>query len=193
MMEIDLSIMEKVKTVFKYFFSSFMSIELILIVICIFLFLFFNLKQNKKIVNIFVPITILLFIAFMALGFHDYAVAAIDEVIKLIMHYYYFPSMASYFVIMMITTVYLMYCVYTEKMSRRKKIFNYVFSCIMFIFFIGLFSYTISNNIGLSVDYSIYRNKYVLSFVQLSTLIFLIWMLSLIAIRLYNYFKKKYD
>ncbi len=193
MMEIDLSIFDKIKIVSKYFFSSFMSIELIIIVICIFLFLFFNLKQDKKIVNIFVPITILLFIAFMAMGFHEYTVAAIDEVIKLIMHYYYFPSMSFYFVIMIVTTIYLIYSVYTEKMSRRKKIYNYIMSFIMFIFFVGLFSYTISNHIGLSTDYSIYKNKYILSFVQLSNLIFVLWMFSLLVMKLYNYFKKKYD
>ena len=42
-MYIDLSLFDRLKIVLKYFTSSFMSIELIVIVLCLFLFLFFNL------------------------------------------------------------------------------------------------------------------------------------------------------
>lgn len=193
MMNIDLTLFQKLKLVFKYFFSSFMPIELLIIVLCIFLFLFFNLKRNKTIVNIFIPIIILLFVAFMAMGFHEYTKSAVEEIIKLIMHYYYFPSMAFYFVIIIFTTIYLIKNVYSEKYSMKFKIFNYVFSFLLFTLFVGLFSYVISNNIGLSIDYSIYKDKYILSFIQISNLIFVLWLFILGTIKLYNYFKKKYD
>ena len=58
-MYIDLSLFDRLKIVLKYFTSSFMSIELIVIVLCLFLFLFFNLKRNKKSVTIFVPDVVL--------------------------------------------------------------------------------------------------------------------------------------
>lgn len=193
MMNIDLTLIQKLKLVFKYFFSSFMSIELLIIVLCIFLFLFFNLKRNKTVVNIFIPIIILLFIAFMAMGFHEYTVSAVEEIIKLIMHYYYFPSMSFYFVIIIFTTIYLIKTVYSEKVSKKFKIFNYIFSFILFSFFVGLFSYVISNGIGLSTDYSIYKDAYILSFIQISNLIFVIWLFILGIIKLYTYFKRKYD
>ena len=192
-MNIDLTVFQKIKLIFKYFFSSFMPIELLIIVLCVFLFLFLNLKRNKTIVNIFIPIIILLFVAFMAMGFHEYTRNAIEEVIKLIMHYYYFPSMSFYFVIIIFTTIYLIRTVYTDKVSKKIKIMNYIFSFILFSLFVGLFSYVISNNIGLSIDYSIYKDKYILSFIQISNLIFISWLLVLGILKLYNYFKKKYD
>ena len=101
--------------------------------------------------------------------------------------------MSFYFVIIIFTTIYLIYSVYTEKMSMKKKIFNYIVSFILFVFFVGLFSYIISNGIELSVDYSIYKDKYILSFIQISNLIFLLWIIILMILKLYNYFKKKYD
>lgn len=192
-MNIDLTLFEKLSLIFKYFFSSFMPIELLIIVICVFLFLFFNLKRNKMIVNIFIPIIILLFVAFMAMGFHEYTKSAFEEVIKLIMHYYYFPSMTFYFVIIIFTTIYLIRTVYTEKVTKKFKIFNYIFSFILFSLFVGLFSYVISNNIGLSIDYSIYKDQYILSFIQISNLVFIIWLFIIGIIKLYSYFKKKYD
>lgn len=193
MMNIDLTLFQKLKLIFKYFFSSFMPIELLIIVLCVFLFLFFNLKRNKTIVNIFIPIIILLFVAFMAMGFHEYTKSAFEEVIKLIMHYYYFPSMTFYFVIIIFTTIYLIRTVYTEKVSKKFKIFNYSFSFILFSLFVGLFSYVISNHIGLSIDYSIYKDQYILSFIQISNLVFVLWLFIIGIIKLYNYFKKKYD
>lgn len=193
MMNIDLTLFQKIKLIFKYFFSSFMPIELLIIVLCVFLFLFLNLKRNKTVVNIFIPIIILLFVAFMAMGFHEYTRNAIEEVIKLIMHYYYFPSMSFYFVIIIFTTIYLIRTVYTDKVSKKIKIMNYIFSFMLFTLFVGLFSYVISNNIGLSIDYSIYKDKYILSFIQISNLIFVGWLLVIGILKLYNYFKKKYD
>lgn len=193
MMNIDLTLFQKIKLIFKYFFSSFMPIELLIIVLCVFLFLFLNLKRNKTVVNIFIPIIILLFVAFMAMGFHEYTRNAIEEVVKLIMHYYYFPSMSFYFVIIIFTTIYLIRTVYTDKVSKKIKIMNYIFSFILFTLFVGLFSYVISNNIGLSIDYSIYKDKYILSFIQISNLIFVGWLLVIGILKLYNYFKKKYD
>ena len=153
-MYIDLSLFDRLKIVLKYFTSSFMSIELIVIVLCLFLFLFFNLKRKKKSVNIFVPVVVI------SMGFHEYAIAAINEVVKFLINYYYFPSMSFYFVIMLFTTIYLIYIVYSNKYSDRFKIFNYIFCFILYVFFVGLFSYIVSNNLSLSIDYAIYKDKY---------------------------------
>ena len=176
-MYIDLSLFDRLKIVLKY----------------LFLFLFFNLKRNKKSVNIFVPVVVLLFLAFVSMGFHEYAIAAINEVVKFLINYYYFPSMSFYFVIMLFTTIYLIYIVYSNKYSDRFKILKYIFCFILYVFFVGLFSYIVSNNLLLSIDYAIYKDKYILSFVLLSNLIFWLWMLITFFIKIYNYFRKKFD
>lgn len=192
-MNINISIFSKLKIIGKYFFSSFMSLELLIIVLCVFAFLFLNLKSNKKIIKIFVPISTLLFLAFIAMGFHNYVVAAIEELLKFVMNYFYFPSMSFYFVIIILSTIYLIYNVWNNKYSNRFKILNYIFSMILYILFMGLFSYIVSNNISLSIDYSIYRDKYIISFVQISNIVFALWVMTLLIIKLYKYFKKKYD
>lgn len=192
-MNINISIFNKLKIIFKYFFSSFMSLELLIIVLCIFAFLFLNLKTNKKIIKMFVPISILLFLAFIAMGFHNYVVAAIEQLIKMIMNYFYFPSMAFYFIIIILSTIFLIYNVWTNKYSEKYKILNYIFSLILYILFIGLFSYIVSNGISLSMDYSIYKDQYIISFVQISNIVFAIWIITLAIIKLYKYFKEKYD
>lgn len=192
-MDLNISIFDKLRIICKYFFSSFMSLELLIIVLCVFAFLFINLKTNKRIVKIFVPISALLFLAFIAMGFHNYVAAAVEELFKLILNYFYFPSMSFYFIIIILSTIYLIYNVWTNKYSDKFKIFNYTFALVLYTLFIGLFSYIVSNNISLSIDYSIYKDKYIISFVQISNILFALWALILGIIKLYKYFKKKYD
>ncbi len=192
-MNINISIFNELKIIFSYFFSSFMSLELLIIVLCVFAFLFLNLKTNKRIIKLFVPVSTLLFLAFIAMGFHNYVVAAVDQLIKMILNYFYFPSMAFYFVIIILSTIYLIYNVWTNKFSEKYKILNYSFALILYILFIGLFSYVVSNGISLSMDYSIYKDKYIISFVQISNIVFAIWCVTLGILKLYKYFKKKYD
>ncbi len=192
-MNINISIFNKLKIILNYYFSSFMSLELLIMVICVFAFLFLNLKSNKRIIKIFVPISTLLFLAFIAMGFHNYVVAAIEQLIKMVMNYFYFPSMAFYFVIIILSTIYLIYNVWTPKYSDKYKIFNYSFALVLYILFIGLFSYVVSNGISLSIDYSIYKDQYIISFVQISNIVFALWFVAIAIIKLYKYFKKKYD
>ena len=192
-MNINISIFNKLKIIASYYFSSFMSLELLIIILCVFAFLFLNLKNNKDIIKIFVPISTLLFLAFITMGFHNYVVAAIDKLIKSIMNYFYFPSMSFYFVIIILSTMYLIYNVWTKKFSHKYKILNYSFSLVLYILFVGLFSYVVSNDISLSIDYSIYKDKYIISFVQISNIIFALWVIVLGIIKLYKYLKKKYD
>ena len=192
-MNINISIFNKLKIILNYYFSSFMSLELLIMVICVFAFLFLNLKSNKRIFKIFVPISTLLFLAFIAMGFHNYVVAAIEQLIKMVMNYFYFPSMAFYFVIIILSTIYLIYNVWTPKYSDKYKIFNYSFALVLYILFIGLFSYVVSNGISLSIDYSIYKDQYIISFVQISNIVFALWFVAIAIIKLYKYFKKKYD
>lgn len=192
-MNINISIFNKLKIILNYYFSSFMSLELLIMVICVFAFLFLNLKSNKRIIKIFVPISTLLFLAFIAMGFHNYVVAAIEQLIKMVMNYFYFPSMAFYFVIIILSTIYLIYNVWTPKYSDKYKIFNYSFALLLYILFIGLFSYVVSNGISLSIDYSIYKDQYIISFVQISNIVFALWFVAIAIIKLYKYFKKKYD
>ena len=192
-MNINISIFNKLKIILNYYFSSFMSLELLIMVICVFAFLFLNLKSNKRIIKIFVPISTLLFLAFIAMGFHNYVVAAIEQLIKMVMNYFYFPSMAFYFVIIILSNIYLIYNVWTPKYSDKYKIFNYSFALVLYILFIGLFSYVVSNGISLSIDYSIYKDQYIISFVQISNIVFALWFVAIAIIKLYKYFKKKYD
>ena len=58
----NMNLFEKILTVFKYMFSSFLSIELFILCLLLFLLLVFNLKYKNKYVNIILVVVYISFI-----------------------------------------------------------------------------------------------------------------------------------
>ena len=78
----NLSFIEKIGIILKYFTSSFLSIEIFLIVLSLFLFVFLNIKYNDKRVKILIP-TILVGILFIIFVYYNsFAIKCFDSFIK---------------------------------------------------------------------------------------------------------------
>ena len=108
------------------------------------------------------------------------------------MNYIYFPSPVVYFfivVFMIINNVYTLF----KDMGMFKKIFNYVCSFIIFLLFFLYVILITTNGIDLGNIVSIYSNEIVLSIVQISNLVFVIWIVVSLFYKLYLFYKKKVD
>ena len=189
----ELSILGKIFLILKYFTSSFLGIELFLIVLFLFIFLMLNIKRKNIIVKYAVPIVLVLILFFISGGFHEFVKISIDSFIKYIMNYYYFPNMAVYYITIVVITIIFIYTILNEKMDKIKKIINYISFSRIFLMFIGLTSFFIKNDIALEMNNNIYANDIVLAFVQITNFIVLIWLLITFFYYLYKYFKKKCD
>lgn len=189
----SLSILDKILLILKYFISSFLGIELFLIVLLLFVFLILNIKKNNNLVKIIIPIILVLILLFISGGFHSYVVSSINYFIKKIMMYYYFPSVFLYYIIMLFVTVIFIFTILRDSIPRFKRIINYVFFSIMYLLFLGFFSNVISNKIELVLGNSIYADDLSLAFIQISNFVFLIWILFTLFYYFYIYLKKKFD
>ena len=189
----NLSFIEKIGIILKYFTSSFLSIEIFLIVFSLFLFVFLNIKYNDKRVKILIP-TILVGILFIIFVYYNsFAIKCFDSFIKSLMYYYYFPNIALYYVIVLFITILFIYTLLNKKIDNKKKIFNYIFFSLVYLMFLELIGYVSINNITLVLGNGLYKNDVILSLIQISNLITLIWIIVTIFYYLYNYFKKKFD
>ena len=74
-----------------------------------------------------------------------------------------------------------------------KKIFNYICSFIIFLLFFLYVILITTNGIDLGNIVSIYSNDTVLSIVQVSNLVFVIWIIVSMFYKLYLFIKKKVD
>lgn len=189
----NLSLFEKIGLIFKYIFSSFLSIEMFIFCLLLFLGLVFNIKRKNKIIT-FVIIGIYLSILIgIVISCSSYVKLCVDQMMQFIMNYIYFPSTVVYFFIMLIGMVLLFYTIFNKNLSRFKKIVNYVFFGIFHCLFMNFIIYCTCLGIDFADKVLLYKNDTILAFVQISNLVLLLWFLFTCFYHLFLYYKKRYD
>ncbi len=188
-----LSFLEKLQIILKYSFSSFLAIGLLLLSFLFFLLLIINIKQRKKIVNYFAIFVILLVVILLICFNIDYAIYCSNYLIKGILKYFYFPSTVIYFLLFVVVTFVAIYTTLSNKLSFIKKIINYLCCGIFYFLFFSFISIVSYNKLNLDDKVQLYTNDLILTFVQISNLIFIVWLVYTFFWYLFKFFKKKYD
>lgn len=189
----DLSVIEKISIIFKYVFSSFLSIEIFILSLLLFLVLFINHKKHNYVLQMISVSVFLGFVVGIFATYTTYVHTAIDSLVKRIMHYIYFPSTFAYFFIMLFVTFLLIYTMFSQKLSNFKKIFNYAFFSLLFFFFMSFLSLAAIDGVDLTDMTRLYENNVTLSFVQVSNFVLLIWAVYTLFYYLLLFYKKRFD
>ena len=189
----NLSLFEKFGVIFKYIFSSFLSIEMFILSLLLFVILIVNLKKNNYMIQMIAIGIYIGFIVGIIISYNTYVKTCVDSFVKEIMNYVYFPSTIVYFFIIVFGTIMILYTLFSKKLTAFKKIVNYSFFCTLYFFFmsfVALAAYDTADIVEVSV---LYQNETILSLVQISNFILLVWLIFTGFYHLYKYFKKKYD
>ena len=189
----NLSLIEKFGMIFKYIFSSFLSIELFILSLLLFLILIVNVKRKNMFIQMLDIGVYIGFLLGIIISYTTYVQTSVDSFVKAVMNYVYFPSTVVYFFIMLFVTITLLVSLFSKKMTMFKKIFNYSFFSILYFFFMTFMALCSYDSVDVVDTSVLYQNEIILSIVQISNLILVIWILYTCFYHLYLYFKKKYD
>lgn len=189
----DLSLLEKIGVIFKYIFSSFLSIEMFIVSLLLFFILLFNLKRKNRIVQIIAVGTYIGFIIGIIISYSDYARVSFNSFVKAVMNYIYFPSTIVYFFIILFVTIVMLKTVFSEKMTILKKAINYFFFSILYFLFMSFMALASYDGVDLINVAELYKNEVILAIVQISNLLLLVWLIYTIFYELFKYFQRKYD
>lgn len=189
----NLSLIEKFETISKYIFSSFLSIEMFILSLLLFLILVINLRRNNKIVQMVAIGIYIGFVIGILISYSTYVKTCVDSFTKAVMNYIYFPSTIVYFFIIIFVTILILYTLFSKKMTQFKKIINYLFFSVLYFFFISFIALAAYDSVDLVDVTVLYQNETVLSLVQISNFILLVWLIFTGFYHLYKFFRKKYD
>lgn len=189
----NMSLLEKLILVIKYMFSSFLSIEMFIFSLLLLCILIFNIKRKSIVVNLAAIGIYLGFLIGVMISYHTYIKACIDAFFKSVMSYIYFPSTLAYFFIILFVTVMLLRTVFSKNITTFKKVVNYVFFSILYFFFMSFVAVATYDGVDLANTVELYKNEVVLSLVQISNLVLVIWIIFSIFYKLFCYFREKYD
>ncbi len=189
----DMSLIDKFGVVFKYMFSSTLSIVMFALSLLLLCILLVNIKFKNKYINIIAVGIYLGFIVGIVISYSDYVRLCINSFVKSIMSFIYFPSTFAYFIEFIFITGLMLYTIFNKKMSNIKRIVNYIFFTIMYFFFISFIILSVTSGVDIYIVGSIYQNDVLLALVQVNNLLLLVWFIFTMFYELYKFFKKKYD
>lgn len=189
----EMTIFDKISMIFKYIFSSFMGIELFILSLLLFTFTVLNINKNNKIVKIVSIVLCVCFLVGLIISFHSYASYCIDSFITSLLSYIYFPSMVTYFFTMIVVTIALVVTILSKKMIRTNRVINSIVLSIMYLSFMCVAAIAATNHLDLSVAANLYENETLLSFIQVSDLIFFFWVEYTILYHFYKFLEYKLD
>ena len=189
----NLSLFEKFGIIFRYIFSSFLSIEMFILSLLLFIILIVNLKKNNSVIQMIAIGIYLGFVIGIVISYASYVQTCVDSFVKLIMNYIYFPSTVVYFFIILFISIMILYTLFSKKLTMFKKIVNYLFFSILYFFFMSFVALATYDGVDLLDISKLYQNDTILSFVQISNFILVVWILFTGFYWLYKYFKKRFD
>lgn len=187
------SFLEKFDLVFRNTFSSFLGIETLAIALLLFLFLVLNISRKSTVVKVGMFLIIVGFLFGVAYLNRSYTIFSIDYLIKVIMNYIYFPSTLVYFIIIVLSAVFIISSNFSKRMPPLKKWLDAIFFTVIYFLFFNFIIVVFNNKLDLTDKVGLYADKTVLSIIQLSNLFFVAWLIVLLFYKLYDYFKNNYD
>ena len=104
----NLSLIEKLSVIFKYTFSSFLSIEMFIFSLLLFCILVYSVKVNNHFIQM---ISIGIYIGFVIgiiISYTSYVQTSFNSFTKAILNYIYFPSTVVYFFIIVFVTIFIL-------------------------------------------------------------------------------------
>lgn len=176
----QISLGEKLAIIWKMISSSY----IYLIVLGLFVFLGFlfmttngsNKKQSKKtyaLIYIFVFLAIVIQYGQGFASFFDYLMNHLFVI-------FYFPNIAVYFVIIVATNIILWISIFSEKTDRNIKLVNSVAFCLLHYLLILVLGIVSQEKLDVFTLESLYSSQEAMSLIELSNLIFVLWILLLI-------------
>ena len=186
----NLSLIQKIGMVFKYIFSSFLSIEMFILSLLLFIILVVNLKRNNKLIQLAAIGVYMGFVIGIFISYTTYVQTCIDSFVKLFMNYVYFPSTVVYFFIIVFVSIMIIKTLFSKTLTIFKKIVNYLFFSVIYFFFMSFIALATYDGVDLLDTPTLYENDLILSLVQLSNFILVIWILFTSFYWLYKYYKK---
>ena len=180
---VELSLIEKIKTLFTLIFSSSLFLILLLEIFIILVDVFYISKQSRKVKIMYLIVSVIV-MAILLITYFEEFLKFIDVLNKNIVMLINFPSLLQYTVIIFITLIIMIISIFNKKMNRILSRINIgVFIADLFIFFLILDQIN-KTNIDLSNKINIYSNKNLMVLFEISMIIFVIWLFGLLTYKI---------
>ncbi len=190
---VEYTLLEKIKTLFDLITSSPLFLLLLLGIILMIIDVLFISNKNKKTQIIYLIVSILLILLILNLYFDSF-INIIDTIAKNIVTIIYFPTILQYIIMLIISLIIMLISIFSKKISKFVKRLNIAVLILNTFLFFLILDQINNTTVDLSNKISIYSETSLLVLLELSILIFAIWIIVLMLYKIINKLsKKKYE
>lgn len=192
----DFSFVEKIKMLMGLISSSYLFLAIMIICILILTLLIALTMLDKKVNKwVFIVISIILGVLLL-INYGDIIIQVLDVILDSIFMALYFPNLPIYMSIVLISNTMFIISLFNKKQTKAKKITNTINAIFLDFLLILIIEVVRNNNINIYEEVSLYTNSNLLILLELSTAIFVSWILVSLFIsahkKLKKYDKKEY-
>lgn len=187
-----MSFFDKIKVLVDVTSSSGLFIVAILLLISLaYLFITTNKKNAKSSKRTYLVIYLVI-IAITMIFYSSSISKMFDYMMNNFFIAVYFPNLAIYFAAIIATNIILWVSIFNFKITKFIKIINSIIFCIIHYLLILIINVIATNKLDIFTQSSVYENKEALALIELSSTIFIVWILFLIIYKfIRNYQLKK--
>lgn len=192
----DFSLVEKFKVLMNIILSSPLFLFCSMLGVALLIFFIICIKKEKKINKwIFISIWLLL-ILILIINYTDIFINIVDAFFDGIFMALYFPNITVYIVFLSIMNIMLIYSLINKRVNKGNKTINFICTLIDDFLLILIIDIISGNNINVYDSLNIYTNSNLLVLFQLTSAIFVSWILLNLLVsahrKLKKYDKKEY-
>ena len=188
-----LSLLDKLKVLGDVTSSSGLFIIAIIILIALAILLITTSTKTKKISK---SICIIIYSAIIIISFLFYREELFELFDYMMNNFFiaiYFPNLAIYFAAVVITNIILWISVFNRKINKWIRTINTIMFCVIHYLLILIINIMVTNKLDIYDQTSIYQNQNAQAMIELSSTIFIVWILFLAIYKLIRIYQQNQE
>ena len=180
----SITLVDKLNVVIKLTSSNaFYQIALIALIFLSFLLIMTNKKNKKDSIKTFLTIYFLVFLVII-IKYRSSLSTMFDYFMDNVFIIFYFPNIAVYFLSIIVTNIVTLISVFSRKTKKNIKVINSIIFCIINYLLIIILNIINTKKLDVFDVTSLYENKNIHTIIELSSNIFIIWIIFLILYKI---------
>ena len=163
--------------------SPIFSISLIVGIILL-IAMMISIKKTKKIGKTLTIVIYIFLILFVLIYYNKYLYTLLDNLMNTIFTQIFFPNLAAYAVMLLTTLIILFYSIIKTNIPRYLRVINMITPFIIIFLFVLTLDVIIASKINIYEPLTVYSDKNLLTLIEFSMIVFVIWIIVLLSIKL---------
>ena len=179
-----ISLWEMIKTIANLVLSSPIFLISLIVGIILLIAMMISIKKTKKIGKTLTIVIYVFLIIFVLIYYNNYLYNLLDNLMNTIFTQIFFPNLAAYAVMLLTTLIILFYSIIKTNIPRYLRVINMLIPFIIIFLFVLTLDVIITSKINIYEPLTVYSDKNLLILIEFSMIIFVIWLIVLLSIKL---------